>query len=226
MYLPKSERNRVTVVRNRLLWFRTPPLKPLHHEDTPEVGEFDLQSYYYYYYYYYLLFREFFIPALAAGPSLESESQQVTSRLWNTFQFSGRSQQYCSLDCLHSSSNFQVLYSLYKSIGVCTERTNNNSYHHHFLVPLFFSSSLAMSWYLSFFSLSFSFTLWLDRNSKVHDLARWSVCISKSQKSLCLIFWDGFRFMHKPHVHMVKFKLLAQYPVDLMLLSGLPDHHI
>ena len=62
------------------------------------------------------------------------------------------------LDDLHTSSNFQVLQSLYQFFDDCTERTNYNWYHRHFHVPQFFSS-LARSKYLSFCSLSFGFTL-------------------------------------------------------------------
>ena len=43
------------------------------------------------------------------GLSLEFEWQQVSSSLQDSSQCSGHSQQCCSLDGLHSSSNFQVL---------------------------------------------------------------------------------------------------------------------
>ena len=39
---------------------------------------------------------------------------------------------------------------------------------------------------------------------------RWSVFLSQK----CLILQDGFWVLHIPFVHMVKFKLLAQFPVD------------
>ena len=55
---------------------------------------------------------EFFTSALADGLSLEFERQQVTSNLQDSSQYSGRYQQCCSSDGLHSSSNFQVLQSL------------------------------------------------------------------------------------------------------------------
>ena len=47
---------------------------------------------------------EFFTSALADGLSLEFEWQQVSSSLHDSTQYSGRSQQCCSLDGLHSSS--------------------------------------------------------------------------------------------------------------------------
>ena len=43
---------------------------------------------------------------------------------------------------------------------------------------------------------------------------RWSVCISKSVSFVRLIFLDGLLVLHIPFVRMVKFKLLAQFPVD------------
>ena len=51
---------------------------------------------------------EFFTSALAGGLSLEFEWQQVTSSLQDSSQYSGRCQQCCSLDCLHSYSDFKV----------------------------------------------------------------------------------------------------------------------
>ena len=48
---------------------------------------------------------EFFTSALADGLSLEFEWQQVSSSLQDSSQYSGRPQQCCSLDGLHSSSN-------------------------------------------------------------------------------------------------------------------------
>ena len=90
----------------------------------------------------------------------------------------------------------------------CSKRTNYNLYKHHFHVPHFFFNSQARSRYLSFFSLSFNFTLWstgtakstilqilfllllLLFNTKSGYLAkiRWSVRISKSHMSLCASF--------------------------------------
>ena len=41
-------------------------------------------------------------------------------------QYSGRSQQWCSLDCFHSSSYFKVFESLYQSLSDSTNSTNYN----------------------------------------------------------------------------------------------------
>ena len=69
------------------------------------------------------------------------------------------------VDGLYLFFDFQVFQSLYRAFGNCSERTNYNWYHRHFHVPLFFSS-LAMSRYLSLFSLSFIFTV-VHLNGKV-----------------------------------------------------------
>ena len=54
----------------------------------------------------------FFTSILTDGFSLEFEWQQVSSGLQDSSQYSGRSQKCCSLDGLHSSSNFQIHQSL------------------------------------------------------------------------------------------------------------------
>ena len=80
-----------------------------------------------------------------------------------------------------------------------------------------FFNFLARSRYLSLFSLSFNFILWSDRTAKFTILQvlsflliiRWSVYISKSQRSLCVSFsrkdsglciyllfiWSNFNFL-------------------------------
>ena len=50
-------------------------------------------------------------------------------------QYSGRSQQCCSLDGLLSSFYFQIFQSLYQSFGDRTEHTNYYSYHRHLHIP-------------------------------------------------------------------------------------------
>ena len=92
-----------------------------------------------------------------------------------------------------------------------------------------FFNSLARSRYLSFFSHSFSFILWSAGTAKSTNslfllivirsglLAgiRWSVCLLKSHRSLCVSFSrTGAWFVHMPFVTKVKFKFLAHFPVD------------
>ena len=91
-----------------------------------------------------------------------------------------------------------------------------------------FLNSLARSWYFAFFSLSFNSTLWSAKSiilpvlffsliiiRSVHLVKiRWFICMSKSHMSLCLILQDRLWFVHIPFVRMVKFKFLAQFPVD------------
>ena len=57
---------------------------------------------------YHLLLESFFTSALTDGISLTFERQQISPGLPDASLYSGRSQQCCSLDGLHSSSNFQV----------------------------------------------------------------------------------------------------------------------
>ena len=87
--------------------------------------------------------------------------------------------------------------------------------------------SLARSRYLSFFSIYFSFTLWsagtagsllflltITRSGHLSEI-RWPICISKSHRILCISFSrSGFWVVHILFVRMVKFKLLAQFPVN------------
>ena len=68
---------------------------------------------------------KFFTSALADGLSLESEWQQVSSSLQDSSQYSGRSQQYCSLDCLHSSS-YSVIIIIVVIVAVVVDDDDNN----------------------------------------------------------------------------------------------------
>ena len=95
-----------------------------------------------------------------------------------------------------------------------------------------FFSSLAKSRYLSLFLLSFSFTLWSSGMAKsiiwqfcfffVNYHSVWSsgqdlgihLYLKIPEKFVCLILHDRFWVVHIPFVHMVKFKLFAQFPVD------------
>ena len=55
--------------------------------------------------------------------------QQVSSSLQNSSQYSGWSQQCCSLDGLNSSSDFQLFQSLYRTLGDRCKRTKKNYYY-------------------------------------------------------------------------------------------------
>ena len=58
---------------------------------------------------------KFFKSALAGGFSLEAEWQQISSGFQDFSLYSGRSQQYCSLDDIDSSSDFHLFQSSYHS---------------------------------------------------------------------------------------------------------------
>ena len=93
---------------------------------------------------------KFFISTLADGLSLKFEWQQISSSLHDFSQYSGQSPWYSSLDGLHSSSFFPsppvpliIFWWLFQA--------------HQF--PIFLNSQVR-SRYVSFFSLSFNFTMW------------------------------------------------------------------
>ena len=108
------------------------------------------------------------------------------------------------------------------SSNPCTTSTNYNGYNRHFHVPPFFFKSLARSRYWSFFSLSFTqwsakftilqvlpFLLIIMRSGRLAEI-RWYVCMSKSQRGLCVSFfrtdvgwctydlfvWSNLNFLH------------------------------
>ena len=135
------------------------------------------------------------------------------------------------MDGLHPSSYFQVLQSLYQSFDDCTKCTNYNWYKRHFHVPQFlqFPSKVEV---LIFLFTFFQFYSVVNRNSLVHIFAsslfllliivrsgrlaeiKWSVCMSKSLRSLRFILQERCWVVHIPFVRTVKFKFLAQFPVD------------
>ena len=62
--------------------------------------------------------------------------------IYNNFvcpQYSGWSQQCCSLDSLNSSSDFQILQSFFQACEDRSKCTNYNWYHYHHHVSSFFS---------------------------------------------------------------------------------------
>ena len=106
----------------------------------------------------YFVLCEFFTSVLADGLSLEFEWQQVSSGLQDSSQYSGWSQQCCSLVKLDSSLDFQYFQSPFQAFGDCSKCTNYNWYHYHPPVPqLFLVLWPGPSICLSFHSLSFSF---------------------------------------------------------------------
>ena len=111
--------------------------------------------YIYDYYYYYS--KRVFPISYADCLSLESEWQQVLSSLQDSSQYSDRFQQCCSLDCLKLSSYFQVHQSLYQSFVSRAPITIGINV--TFMFHKLFNSQERSS-YLSFYSLSFNFTLW------------------------------------------------------------------
>ena len=66
---------------------------------------------------------------------MESDWQQVSLDLQDSSQYSGRSQQYSSLNGLVSSSDFQRFQYSFKSFGDRSVCTIYNWYHHHPHIP-------------------------------------------------------------------------------------------
>ena len=113
---------------------------------------------------------EFFPPALADGFPQEFNWQQVSSNLQEYSQYSGRSQQCCSLDSLHPSCYFQVLQSLYQSFDDCTKSTSYNWSNRHFHVPQFFQFSSKVEVLIPLFAFFQLYSV-VRRDCKVHNPA-------------------------------------------------------
>ena len=110
--------------------------------------------------------------------------------------------------------------------GDCTECTNYDWYHHHFHVPHFLQLSCKVQVFISLFAF-FQFYFVVCQDGKVHYSAgplflliitrsgylakiKWSICITKSQGSLCVSFsrmdfglciyqlfvWSNLNFLH------------------------------
>ena len=76
------------------------------------------QNNWYHSHFYYYSSRDFFIPALPDGLSLESDWQRVTSSLLESSNYSGWSQKCCSLDDLDSPSDFQFFKHPFENFGI------------------------------------------------------------------------------------------------------------
>ena len=115
---------------------------------------------------------EFFSSVLADGLSLEFERQQISSSLQDFSQYSCRSPQYCSLDCLHSSSYFQVPKSFYQTLVSVPRPTMTIG----IAVTFMFHREVQLLILFFFFSLSFNFTQWSTETAK-------STTLQKKKKS-------------------------------------------
>ena len=138
--------------------------------------------YYYYYYYYYFIPSEFFAPTLTGGFYLESEWQQVSSGLQDSFGYSGRSQQCCSRNGSNSPTNFQFLLFLLQTLGDHSECTNYSCYYldSYSTIVLVLWQSLRI-----YFSFHFS-----DRKFSLfyfHSMVRRNGKINKTENSLSFL---------------------------------------
>ena len=86
-----------------------------------------------------------------------------------------------------------------------------------FLLFIFFQLYSLVSKVHNFVSFCFLFCFFLLLiviSSGHRAEIRWSACMSKSHSNLCLILHIRCWVVHIPFLRMVKFKLLAQLPVD------------
>ena len=144
-----------------------------------------------------------------------------------------------------------MLLSLYQSFGDSSKSTNYNWYHRHFHVPQFFQYTSKIYVPILLF-LSLNFTLWSAGTAKFTvqqvfffaiiirsgrlDKIRWSACISKSQKSLCVSFsrfdarvciyhsflWSNFNFLHNSQlINLLIQSCLVLYSFCANLLHSL-----
>ena len=180
-----------------------------------------------FYYHYYYYFTEFFTPSKADGFSLELKRQQVSSCLRDSPQyhtdFNNTLVLMVSTRPLISKSS-----CCFTNLLVAVSSTSIYSF-----------SSLARFSNLSLFSFSFMFTQLSAGTAKFKiqrilflffvdyhrtwfsRLIRRSVCISKSQRILCVPFSltdSGFCM-----VPMRKFKLIAQFSVDQLPYLVVPS---
>ena len=96
---------------------------------------------------------------MANGLVLRSESQQVSSGLQGSSQYSDRSQQCCILDGLDSISDFELFHLSFPAFGDCSKRVNNNCYDCHPCVPQLSKLSGKVQVLVSLPSV-YIFTLW------------------------------------------------------------------
>ena len=85
-------------------------------------------------YYYYCSF-EFFSSVLTDGLSRMSEWQQVSSGPQDSSQYSDRPPQWCSLDGLGLSSDFQLFQPSFQTFEDPSNQTSYNWYHRYLHVP-------------------------------------------------------------------------------------------
>ena len=124
---------------------------------------------------------------LADGLSLEFEWPQISSSLQDFSQYSDISQLCCILDCLHSSSYFQVLKSFSRWLYIII--IIYYFWVFHILLFTFFQFYFVVSrdGRVDNFASSLFFLLIIIRSGLLAEI-RWSVCMSKSRRSLCMSF--------------------------------------
>ena len=143
----------------------------------------------------------------------------------------------------------------------CTKSTNYGWYHRHFYVPQFFQFPSKVKIFILLF-VFFQFYTVVSRNSKVNNSLfcwlslglvvqiRWSVCISESKRSLCVLFswinsglstnhlfvWSNLNFWHDSQwftlpiqSNLVSYSFTANFLHSLiiwLIVSSLSSHNL
>ena len=201
------------------------------------VSEFELQlcyliyfraNYYYYYYYYYYLLPESFshqrwLMVFHWSLSDSKSPQFLRTLLGILADLNNAVVWMVSLVLLFPSPCTSPLVTVPKA-PITTNINVTFMFHSFFQFPSKFEVFIPLFIFFQFFSVvsrdskfhnfaSSLFLLIIIRSSRLAEI-KWSVCMSKSRRSLCVILQDRCWVVHRPFVHMVKFKFLAQFPVD------------
>ena len=170
--------------------------------------------------------------------SLSQEWQQFFSGLQDSSEYSSRSYQSCSLDALDSSYDFQWEIGNHKknreplrtdpSTRIIIVITVILMFHGFLFFFLVFLQSPSI-----IFSLSFIFTLWSAGTAKSTRCSflllmytksvflariRWSVCILKSQRILCVSFFGTDSGLYIYHLVVWSNFDYFPHPVELSLV--------
>ena len=172
--------------------------------------------YYYYYCYYYFTSCEFFIHHRHLVVFRGSESA-------NKYLLVSRTLLSILADLnkvIVSSSDFRFFSSLYQAFTVRSESVNYTI----ILILHYFPRSHTKSKYFFIFLLTLAFPLCdpLGRQSPFFGIITmsgllygiWWSFLSQNPKEFCASQKDRFWFVHLPLFSLIKFKFLAQFPVD------------
>ena len=164
----------------------------------------------------------------------------VSSGHRDSFDYSCRSQQFCSLNGLNSS-DFHFFQSFFQAFGDRSKYTNYNWYHRHTHVPDFFQFSGKVQVYVPLYAFfNFHSMVHLKENPQDYRFfwvflmlfntkfgllvgIRWCFCISKSLRILCVsFFWRDsslcIYLVEYLNVHLLRNSQLTTFPTQSCLV--------